>query len=133
MARDYYEILELCPSATLDEIKKAHRKLAFEHHPDRNLSPSAETRVKDILEAYHVLSDVKLRAAYDAKRVPTISACNSTLSGTIGWRVSVQALETPSVLRINDLRLKTAIARYKETQALGEKTNRKGTRLNIFM
>lgn len=63
--RDYYDILGVSRDATLEEIKAAYRKLAVEWHPDRNKSPQAEERFKEINEAYEVLSDPKKRAAYD--------------------------------------------------------------------
>ena len=64
--KDYYQILGVDKSATQDEIKKAYRKLAMEHHPDRNPDDSqAEERFKDLNEAYQVLSDADKRAHYD--------------------------------------------------------------------
>lgn len=63
--KDYYEILGIPKNASPDEIKKAYRKLAFEHHPDRNKEPGAEAKFKEISEAYAVLSDEKKRAQYD--------------------------------------------------------------------
>jgi len=63
--RDYYEILGLSKSASEAEIKDAFRKLAFEYHPDRNKSPEAEDRFKEISEAYAVLSDPDKRGQYD--------------------------------------------------------------------
>ena len=48
------------------DIKEAYRKLAFEHHPDRNRSPEAEQRFKEVSEAYAVLSNHEKRALYDA-------------------------------------------------------------------
>ncbi len=63
--RDYYEILGLSKTATKDEIKKAYRKLAMQHHPDKNKAADAEAKFKEMNEAYEVLSDEKKRATYD--------------------------------------------------------------------
>jgi DnaJ-class molecular chaperone len=63
--RDFYEVLGVTKSAPADEIKKAYRKLALEWHPDRNKSPEAGEKFKEINEAYAVLSDTKKKEAYD--------------------------------------------------------------------
>lgn len=63
--RDYYEILGVAKSASEPEIKDAYRKLALEYHPDRNKSPEAEEKFKEISEAYAVLSDPDKRRQYD--------------------------------------------------------------------
>jgi molecular chaperone DnaJ len=64
--RDYYEVLSLERSASLDDIKKAYRKLALKYHPDKNPGdPSAEEKFKEAAEAYGVLSDDEKRARYD--------------------------------------------------------------------
>jgi molecular chaperone DnaJ len=65
--RDYYEVLGLNRDASEEEIKKAYRKLAMKHHPDRNPdSKDAEERFKEAKEAYEVLSEAEKRRAYDA-------------------------------------------------------------------
>ena len=65
--RDYYEILGVPRSASQADIKKAFRKLAREHHPDRNAGDkAAEKRFKDLNEANAVLSDPEKRAQYDS-------------------------------------------------------------------
>ena len=64
--RDFYEILGVGPNAGQDEIQRAYRKLAREHHPDVNSDPAAEEKFKDISEAYAVLSDPATRRRYDA-------------------------------------------------------------------
>ncbi len=63
--RDYYEILGLKKDASKQEIKRAYRRLAKEYHPDRNKAPDAETKFKEVQEAYDILSDDKKKAAYD--------------------------------------------------------------------
>ncbi|WNY28738.1 Chaperone protein DnaJ [Methanimicrococcus stummii] len=62
---DYYEILGVSKDASDDEIKKTYRKLAMKYHPDKNDSPEAEEKFKEISEAYAVLSDSEKRASYD--------------------------------------------------------------------
>lgn len=63
--RDYYKILGVSREATAEEIRKAFRKLARKYHPDVSKEPDAENRMKEINEAYAVLSDPEKRAAYD--------------------------------------------------------------------
>ena len=65
MVKDYYEILGVSRDATKQEIKRAYRKLAAKYHPDKNKSPDAEKKFKEIQEAYEVLSDDKKRKLYD--------------------------------------------------------------------
>ncbi len=64
--RDYYEVLGVSKSASADEIKKAYRRLAMKHHPDRNKDDTgSEGKFKEVKEAYEVLRDSDKRAAYD--------------------------------------------------------------------
>ncbi|MHB9130184.1 MAG: molecular chaperone DnaJ [Armatimonadota bacterium] len=64
--RDYYEVLGADRNASPEELKKAYRRLARQHHPDVNRDdPEAEERFKELGEAYDALSDPQKRAAYD--------------------------------------------------------------------
>ncbi|NDF17055.1 MAG: molecular chaperone DnaJ [Verrucomicrobia bacterium] len=64
--RDYYEVLGVARTATAEEIKKAYRKLALQHHPDKHKGDKkAEEKFKEIGEAYEALSDPQKRDAYD--------------------------------------------------------------------
>jgi DnaJ-class molecular chaperone len=66
MARDYYEVLGVSKGASAEEIKRAYRKLARQYHPDRNPGDKqAETRFKEIQDAYDILSDKSKREQYD--------------------------------------------------------------------
>ena len=64
--KDYYEILGVKRDATAAEIKSAYRKLARKFHPDVNKTKEAESKFKDINEAYEVLGDEAKRKRYDS-------------------------------------------------------------------
>lgn len=63
--RDYYDVLGISKAATQDEIKRAYRKLAREHHPDVNKAPDAAKKFSEIQEAYDFLSDESKRRRFD--------------------------------------------------------------------
>ena len=64
--RDCYDVLGITKSSSKDEIKKAYRKLALKHHPDKNKGDKAsEEKFKEASEAYHILSDEKRKTNYD--------------------------------------------------------------------
>ena len=63
--RDYYDVLGVKKGASKQEIKSAYRRLAKEFHPDRNKAADAETKFKEVQEAYDILSDDQKKTAYD--------------------------------------------------------------------
>lgn len=66
--QDHYEKLGISPSATADLIKAAYRKKAAQYHPDKNQSPDAPTRFREVQEAYEVLADPARRKEFDDYR-----------------------------------------------------------------
>jgi molecular chaperone DnaJ len=81
--KDFYSILGVSQDATAEEVKKAYRKLARLHHPDRNPGDdAAEQRFKDISEAHSVLSDPEERQQYDAIRA--MGSSGARFSGSPG-------------------------------------------------
>lgn len=63
--KNYYKTLELYQNATIVDIKKAYRKLAFKYHPDYNKSENANSIFREITEAYEILKDFEKRKVYD--------------------------------------------------------------------
>ena len=78
----YYEVLEISPDAELIDVKKAYRRLALKHHPDRNTGDESSTeRFQQIGEAYEVLSDERRRAQYDRDLAYAAAAISPGISG----------------------------------------------------
>lgn len=65
MSADYYKLLGVEKNATIDEIKKAYKKLALKYHPDRNKDPQDQEKFKEITQAYNTLSDPEKKRQYD--------------------------------------------------------------------
>lgn len=68
LAKDYYQILGVPKTASLDEIKKAFRKLAMKYHPDTNKEPNAKEKFVEVSSAYEVLGDEKKRAQVEKRK-----------------------------------------------------------------
>src|SRR5258707_9733145 len=84
--RDYYEVLSLPRSASEQELKSAYRRLAVQHHPDKNPEdPQAEERFKEAAEAYAVLSDPEQRRRYDRFGHAGVSSAASAAWGAPGF------------------------------------------------
>src|SRR6202041_1444183 len=63
--KDYYEVLGVARGADAEAVKRAYRKLARKYHPDVSKEKNAESKFKELQEAYEVLRDTEKRAAYD--------------------------------------------------------------------
>ena len=72
--QDFYTCLGVSPDASTDAIKAAYRKRAALYHPDRNPSPDAAARFREVQEAYEVLSDAERRRNYDDTRKRSLLA-----------------------------------------------------------
>jgi len=84
--RDYYEILGVTRSVSEQDLKSAYRKLAHQHHPDKNPDdPRAEERFKEAAEAYAVLSDAEQRSRYDRFGHAGVSSAASAAYGAPGF------------------------------------------------
>lgn len=84
MAKDFYELLGVPKNATEVDIKRAYRKLALQWHPDRNKSPEAHEKFKEINKAYEVLSDSKKKQVYDQYGESAFQS-GSGFGGVPGW------------------------------------------------
>ena len=77
MGKDYYKSLGLVRGASEEDIKKAYKKMALKFHPDKNKTPGAEEKFKEIAEAYEVLSDPKKRQVFDQYGEEGLKGTNS--------------------------------------------------------
>ena len=102
-SEDLYRVLQVAPNADLEAIHAAYRRLARANHPDLNPLPEAAARMRAINAAYHVLSDPRQRAAYDARRflraAPTSTAVASRPTSRPQPRPVVIVSEPPTPLQ----------------------------------
>src|SRR5262245_503013 len=87
MPRDYYEVLGVARDASEEDVKKAYRKLARQHHPDRNPGDkAAEARFKEVQEAYDVLGDKTKRSQYDRFGFAGQQGAGAGAGGPFEWQ-----------------------------------------------
>jgi molecular chaperone DnaJ len=112
--KDYYKILEVTPTASQADIKKSYRRLALKYHPDKNFGNQLyEAKFKEILEAYHILSDVTKRNDYNhrrnytshsssqaKKKTHTETTPQTILSQTIDFRRKIAVLDPDRMNKI---------------------------------
>ena len=95
--RDYYEILGVARGASEQDLKSAYRRLAHQHHPDKNQSdPQAEDKFKEAAEAYAVLSDPDQRQRYDRFGHAGVSSAAGTAWGAPQRCANRQLIWRPS-------------------------------------
>lgn len=114
--RDYYEVLEVEKTATVEEIKKAYRKKAIQYHPDKNPGDkTAEEKFKEAAEAYDVLSNPDKRARYDqfghaglggaagngVRSAASVEACPWTTSSPCSVTSLADTVEVSAVLEVS--------------------------------
>ena len=94
MVQDYYQVLNIAKTASDDDVRKAYRTLALQFHPDKNNSPGAEEKFKQISEAYEVLSDSAKRQDYDRATATAAQRTNSSNSTTFVFHYHGDPLAT---------------------------------------
>ena len=80
--KNYYDILDLDRTANPDRIKSSYRELVLKYHPDRNHTPEAETRMREINDAYSILSNPVEKSKYDTAISTTFSEATPGTSYT---------------------------------------------------
>lgn len=85
--KDYYALLEVEPTADLKTIKTSYRRLARKYHPDVSTEANAETKFKEMAEAYEVLKDSDKRAEYDNLRLHPRRSPLLTIRTGLRWRI----------------------------------------------
>ena len=102
--RDYYEVLSLPRNASAEDIKKAYRKAALAHHPDRNAGDKkAESKFKEATEAYQILADPEKRELFDRYGHDAVSGAAAGFSfcgGTNFFRPKLEAISPPDAEKI---------------------------------
>src|ERR671913_1450758 len=129
MVENYYAILGVSRDASEDDIKKSYRQLALKYHPDKNISGDkfAENRFKEIVEAYHVLSDRNRRTIYDYDLAKGIRKPRNG-SGSARPAEAAPVAKAPEPVT-NQTILKQLIRIRKQVEAVKNKSNIKHAEL----
>lgn len=123
--KNYYTILEVPPSATPQDVKKAYRRLAMQYHPDKNPdNKTAESYFREVQEAYHILSDPQRRSAYNQRRwysYHTAPAAEEVVTAQVLLRKAVKLSRYIRTIDAGFLNHK-ALYQYVSQYLLGEKS-----------
>ena len=93
--KDYYAVLEISHTASLEDIRRAYRRLARRYHPDTSDEPDAAERFREVQTAYEILGDEVQRVAYDRTRRETGVAPADTLEAVLAWELTVSRQTLP--------------------------------------
>ena len=122
MSKKYYDILNINVGASEDEIKKAYKKMALKYHPDRNKSPDASEKFKEISEAYQILTNKDQRQMQQAPFVNPHELFKH-FNGNVGSGINFQVFSNQNARNVTFKQISTQIKNGKKIQTIRETIN----------